>query len=68
MTEHAFWITSRAAGIVALLVATMVALAVHAFSLLGDSYLSPASPTSRSHSPAPTSGCGWSPAGSSATR
>ena len=72
MAEHAFWITSRAAGIVALLaasmavalglmmstrmrtklgdlrviheslsLATMVALAVHAFSLLGDSYLSP---------------------------
>ncbi len=72
MTEHAFWITSRAAGIVALLaaslavalglmmstrmrtklgdlrviheslsLATMVALVVHAFSLLGDSYLSP---------------------------
>src|SRR6187549_3771556 len=72
MAEHAFWITSRAAGIVALLaasmavalglmmstrmrtklgdlrviheslsLATMVALAVHALSLLGDSYLSP---------------------------
>jgi len=64
--EHAFWITSRAAGISALLaaslavaaglsrrgrdwrivheslsLATMVALAVHAFSLLGDSYLKP---------------------------
>ncbi|WP_028062330.1 ferric reductase-like transmembrane domain-containing protein [Solirubrobacter soli] len=66
MSEHAFWITSRAAGIIALLVsslavavglsrrgkdwrivheslslATMVALAVHALSLLGDSYLRP---------------------------
>jgi sulfoxide reductase heme-binding subunit YedZ len=72
MSEHIFWITSRAAGITALLasslavslglmmstrvrtklgdlrviheslsLATMVALAVHAFSLLGDSYLSP---------------------------
>ena len=72
MAEHAFWITSRAAGLVALLaaslavalglmmstrmrtklgdlrviheslsLATMVALAVHALSLLGDSYLSP---------------------------
>ena len=66
MTDHAFWITSRAAGIIALLVsslavavglsrrgkdwrivheslslATMVALAVHALSLLGDSYLKP---------------------------
>ena len=72
MTEHAFWITSRAAGIVALLaaslavalglmmstrlrtrlgdlrvvheslsLATMVALAVHALALLGDSYLKP---------------------------
>ena len=68
MSEHAFWITSRAAGIIALLaaslavalglrwpprartrrvvheslsLATMVALAVHAFSLLGDSYLKP---------------------------
>jgi sulfoxide reductase heme-binding subunit YedZ len=66
MAEHAFWIPSRAAGIVALLVssaavavgltrrgkdwrvlheslslATMVALAVHAFSLLGDEYLKP---------------------------
>jgi sulfoxide reductase heme-binding subunit YedZ len=70
MTEHVFWITSRAAGITALLasslavalglmmstrlrtrlgdlrviheslsLATMVALAVHAFSLLGDSYI-----------------------------
>jgi methionine sulfoxide reductase heme-binding subunit len=66
VSEHAFWITSRAAGIIALLaaslavavglsrrgrdwrvvheslsLATMVALAVHAFSLLGDSYLKP---------------------------
>ena len=66
MSEHAFWITSRAAGIIALLaaslavavglsrrgkdwrvvheslsLATMVALAVHAISLLGDSYLKP---------------------------
>jgi sulfoxide reductase heme-binding subunit YedZ len=66
MSEHAFWITSRAAGIIALLaaslavtaglsrrgrdwrvvheslsLATMVALAVHAVSLLGDSYLKP---------------------------
>jgi sulfoxide reductase heme-binding subunit YedZ len=66
MTEHAFWITSRAAGIIAVLaaslavavglsrpgrdwrivheslsLATMVALAVHALSLLGDSYLKP---------------------------
>ena len=66
MSEHAFWITSRAAGIIALLaaslavaaglsrrgrdwrvvheslsLATMVALAVHALSLLGDSYLKP---------------------------
>lgn len=66
MAEHAFWITSRAAGIVALLVssaavavgltrrgkdwrvlheslslATLVALAVHALSLLGDGYLKP---------------------------
>ena len=66
MSEHAFWITSRAAGIIALLAAslavtvglsrrgrdwrvvheslslvTMVALAVHALSLLGDSYLKP---------------------------
>jgi sulfoxide reductase heme-binding subunit YedZ len=70
MGEHVFWITSRAAGITALLasslavalglmmstrvrtklgdlrviheslsLATMVALAVHAFSLLGDSYI-----------------------------
>ena len=64
MSDQAFWITSRAAGIVALLaaslavtvglsrrgrdwrivheslsLATMVALAVHAFSLLGDSYI-----------------------------
>lgn len=66
MAEHAFWITSRAAGIVALLtssaavavgltrrgkdwrvlheslaLATLVALAVHALSLLGDGYLKP---------------------------
>jgi sulfoxide reductase heme-binding subunit YedZ len=71
MFEHAFWITSRAAGIAALLastaavalgllmstrlrrsadfkplhetlsLATMAALAVHAFALLGDSYLRP---------------------------
>src|SRR3954452_17301826 len=71
MGEHFFWITSRAAGIAALLaasaavalgllmstrirklpeartwhealsLATLVALAVHAFSLLGDSYLKP---------------------------
>jgi sulfoxide reductase heme-binding subunit YedZ len=66
VSEHAFWITSRAAGIIALLaaslavtvglsrrgrdwrvvheslsLATMVALAVHALSLLGDSYLKP---------------------------
>jgi methionine sulfoxide reductase heme-binding subunit len=66
MSEHAFWITSRAAGIIALLaaslavavglsrrgkdwrvvheslsLATMVALAVHALSLLGDGYLKP---------------------------
>ena len=66
MSEHAFWITSRAAGIIALLaaslavtaglsrrgrdwrvvheslsLATMVALAVHALALLGDSYLKP---------------------------
>ena len=66
MSEHAFWITSRAAGIIALLaaslavtvglsrrgrdwrvvheslsLATIVALAVHALSLLGDSYLKP---------------------------
>jgi sulfoxide reductase heme-binding subunit YedZ len=66
MSEHAFWITSRAAGIVALLaaslavavglsrrgkdwrivheslsLATLVALAVHALALLGDSYLRP---------------------------
>ena len=71
MSEHAFWITSRAAGIFALLaasaavalgllmstpaaqaqdlrvmhealsLATMVALAVHAFALLGDGYLKP---------------------------
>lgn len=66
MSEHVFWITSRAAGITALLasslavavalshrrkdwrvihealsLATMVALAVHAFSLLGDEYLKP---------------------------
>ena len=66
MSEHAFWITSRAAGIIALLasslavsvglsrrgkdwrivheslsLATMVALAVHALSLLGDSYVKP---------------------------
>jgi methionine sulfoxide reductase heme-binding subunit len=68
--EHLFWITSRAAGIVALLassaavtiglmigarrrgpdlrathealsLATLVALAVHALALLGDSYLAP---------------------------
>ena len=64
MSDQAFWITSRAAGIIALLaaslavavglsrrgrdwrivheslsLATMVALAVHAFSLLGDSYI-----------------------------
>ena len=82
MSEHVFWITSRAAGIAALLaasaavalglmmssrlrkrpgdlrvvhealsLATIVALAVHALSLLGDSYLKPsASPTSRSRS------------------
>lgn len=71
MGEHAFWITSRAAGISALLaasaavaiglmmggrmsrrkdlrvlhealsLATLVALAVHALALLGDSYLKP---------------------------
>ncbi len=71
MGEHVFWITSRAAGISALLaasaavalgllmggrmskrkdlrvmhealsLATLVALAVHALSLLGDSYLKP---------------------------
>ena len=66
MSEHAFWITSRAAGIIALLaaslavtaglsrrgkdwrvvheslsLATMAALAVHALSLVGDSYLNP---------------------------
>jgi methionine sulfoxide reductase heme-binding subunit len=72
MGEHFFWITSRAAGISALLassaavalgllmagrmirankdlrvwhealsIATMVALAVHALSLLGDSYIRP---------------------------
>jgi sulfoxide reductase heme-binding subunit YedZ len=66
MSVHAFWITSRAAGIVALLasslavavgltrrgkdwrvvheslsLATLVALAVHALALLGDSYLRP---------------------------
>jgi methionine sulfoxide reductase heme-binding subunit len=71
MYQHAFWITSRAAGIAALLastaavalgllmstrlrrsadfkplhetlsLATMVALAVHALALLGDSYLRP---------------------------
>jgi sulfoxide reductase heme-binding subunit YedZ len=71
MGEHFFWITSRAAGISALLaasaavalgllmstrmlkhkdlrvwhealsLATLVALVVHAFSLLGDSYLEP---------------------------
>ena len=72
MGEHFFWITSRAAGISALLassaavalgllmagrmikgnkdlrvwhealsIATMVSLAVHAFALLGDSYLKP---------------------------
>jgi sulfoxide reductase heme-binding subunit YedZ len=71
MLAHAFWITSRAAGIAALLastaavalgllmstrlrrsadfkplhetlsLATMVALAVHALALLGDSYLRP---------------------------
>jgi len=66
MSEHAFWITSRAAGIIALLaaslavtaglsrrgkdwrvvheslsLATMAALAVHALSLVGDSYLKP---------------------------
>ena len=69
MGEHVFWITSRAAGIAALLassaavalglmisrrkgkdlrtlhealsLATMVALAVHAFALLGDGYLKP---------------------------
>src|SRR3954454_11212691 len=71
MGEHFFWITSRAAGIAALLaasaavalgllmstrvrklreartwhealsLATLVALAVHAFALLGDSYLKP---------------------------
>ena len=66
MSEHEFWITSRAAGIIALLaaslavtvglsrrgrdwrvvheslsLATIVALAVHALSLLGDSYLKP---------------------------
>jgi sulfoxide reductase heme-binding subunit YedZ len=66
MTDHAFWITSRAAGIIALVaaslavavglsrrgrdwrivheslsLATMVALAVHALSLLGDSFLKP---------------------------
>ncbi len=72
MTEHAFWITSRAAGIIALLaaslavalgllmstplrrrlpearvlhealsLATMMALAVHALALLGDSYFKP---------------------------
>jgi sulfoxide reductase heme-binding subunit YedZ len=72
MNEHVFWITSRAAGVTALLasslavslglmmstklrtrlgdmrvwheslsLATMVALAVHAFSLLGDAYLKP---------------------------
>src|SRR5215211_2902563 len=56
-TEHIFWITSRAAGIVALLVrgrtaqlrvshealslATIAALVIHAGALLGDSYLSP---------------------------
>jgi sulfoxide reductase heme-binding subunit YedZ len=70
--EHVFWITSRAAGVVALLaasaavtagllmsgrftrrgvdlrviheslsLATLVALAVHAFSLLGDGFLHP---------------------------
>ena len=42
--EHVFWITSRSAGTAALLlssasVAALVALAVHALSLLGDSYL-----------------------------
>jgi methionine sulfoxide reductase heme-binding subunit len=71
VSEHFFWITSRAAGVAALLaasaavalglmmslrlrkgpdlrvlhealsLATMVALAVHAFALLGDSYLKP---------------------------
>ena len=72
MGEHFFWITSRAAGISALLassaavalgllmagrmikgnkdlriwheafsIATMVSLVVHAFALLGDSYLKP---------------------------
>jgi sulfoxide reductase heme-binding subunit YedZ len=71
MFEHVFWITSRAAGIAALLASTaavalgllmstrlrrsadfrplhetlslttMVALAVHALALLGDSYLKP---------------------------
>ena len=69
MGEHFFWITSRSAGIAALLassaavalgllmsrrkgkdlrtlhealsLATMVALAVHAFALLGDGYLKP---------------------------
>jgi sulfoxide reductase heme-binding subunit YedZ len=69
VSEHFFWITSRAAGIVALLaasaavalgllmsrrkgtdlrtahealsLATLVALAVHAFALLGDGYLKP---------------------------
>jgi predicted ferric reductase len=71
MGEHFFWITSRAAGISALLaasaavaiglrmgartsrnkdlrvwhealsLATLIALAVHAFALLGDRYLSP---------------------------
>jgi methionine sulfoxide reductase heme-binding subunit len=71
MSEHVFWITSRAAGVSALLaasaavalgllmggrmsrrkdlrvihealsLATLVALAVHALSLLGDSYLKP---------------------------
>jgi sulfoxide reductase heme-binding subunit YedZ len=71
MSEHVFWITSRAAGISALLaasaavalgllmggrmstrkdlrvthealsLATLIALAVHALALLGDSYLQP---------------------------
>jgi len=67
VTEHVFWITSRAAGITALLaasaavaagllvhrrrglravhealsLATLIALAVHALSLLGDGYLRP---------------------------
>ena len=86
VNDHLFWITSRAAGTLALLfssvavgvgvsmggklikgrgpdlrathealsMATIVALVVHAVSLLGDASCIPASPISRSPSPAPT--------------